>query len=123
LATNDSSSAQQEQKQRSFLKTKQTKRLNSNDDDDDTDPVFNYSFTEDEASTTRSFLNDLVYLKEYNAIVITDSGISTNSSEELKPALLVVDLNTNDVNRLLDSYPSTDYVRSCFFSLCLKKWR
>lgn len=74
--------------------------------------MFNYSFSEDEASPTNSFLNDLVYIKDFETIVITDSGLPLNETDELQPALLVVDTAQSEVKRLLSSFPSMLNVRS-----------
>jgi sugar lactone lactonase YvrE len=63
-------------------------------------------FDESVASLSSSFLNDVVVDKLNNFLYITDSGLQVNASLPLQGGLLVVDLSTNQVRRLLDRHPS-----------------
>lgn len=49
---------------------------------------------------------ELVIHPQYKVAIISDSGISTNATEALLPALIVLDLQTGKSKRMLSSYAS-----------------
>ncbi|KAH3756811.1 hypothetical protein Pelo_11399 [Pelomyxa schiedti] len=66
-----------------------------------------YTFSEAEASLTDSFLNDIVLDLHNQFAYITDSGIPIDSSKPLLPALLVFDILSHTVRRVLQNHSST----------------
>nr|CAG4709020.1 unnamed protein product [Naegleria fowleri] len=88
--------------------------------------IAKYHFTEEEASPTNSFLNDLVIDTQQNIAYISDSGIPIDNPQNdpsihAQPGILVIDIDTMKVKRWFDGLPQVQVDESAWLYVNRKK--
>ncbi|KAL9642662.1 hypothetical protein ABK040_009741 [Willaertia magna] len=88
--------------------------------------IAKYNFTEEQASLTNSFLNDIVVDSEQDIAYISDSGIPIDNLDNDKsifpqPGLIVFDFGSMKIKRMLDSIPEVMVDQNTWLNVNNKK--